>query len=154
MRRGMSIRVAVSCARPSPCPCPRRWGEVEQGAQVRRNTMVRSPGEGREDSKLMVSSAGALLAFFLGPHAPGHYCAHPRCMLPPTSVPGRRAGFGAAGCQARPGVGAAGRPQRLCPSARRGGRSWWPVVGGGLGNKAHQELHPPPAQPRVLQGGR
>lgn len=121
---------------------------MEQGAQVRRNTMVRSPGEGRKKSKVVVSSPGALLAFLRGPHTPSHYCAHPRRRLPPTSVPGRHAGFGAAGCQARPGAGAAGRPQRLCPSARRGGRSWWPVVGGGLGNKAHQKLQPPscPAQ--------
>lgn len=121
---------------------------MEQGAQVRRNTMVRSPGEGRRKSKVVVSSPGALLAFLRGPHTPSHYCAHPRHRLPPTSVPGRHAGFGAAGCRARPGAGAAGRPQRLCPSARRGGRSWWPVVGGGLGNKAHQKLQPPscPAQ--------
>lgn len=45
----MSITVAVSCAH--PCLCPRRWVEVEQGAQVRRNTMVRRPGGGGQKSK-------------------------------------------------------------------------------------------------------
>lgn len=41
--------------------------EVEQGAQVRRKTMVRRPGEGEKKEQGHMSSAGALEASYLPP---------------------------------------------------------------------------------------
>lgn len=125
---------------------------VQAGEGWKLSRELRSGGrpwsEGLEKGKRKSKVIGAALGLWkpltyplsLGPGSPCHFCAHPRCRLPPTFDQGRRAGFGAAGCRVPPGAGAAGRPPRLCPSARRGERSWWPAVSGILGNKAHQRL--------------
>jgi hypothetical protein len=101
--------------------------------------MVRRPACGERKSESLQAAFPSPLLPFLCKWAWVHSCAHLRHRLPPAFVPGKHAGLEAAGCQVHHEVVAAGRPQRLCPSARRGGKSWWPVAGGGLRNKAHQK---------------
>ena len=119
--------------------------EVEQSSGPEEHH-GEEPWRGEKKGKVVCGACWLYIPSFQPPLSSLWACihwAHLRRRLPPTFVPGRREGFGAAGCQVHPGAGAAGRPQRLCPSARRGGRSWWPVAGEGLGNKACQELQPP-----------
>lgn len=119
--------------------------EVEQSSGPEEHH-GEEPWRGEKKGKVVCGACWLYIPSFQPPLSSLWACihwAHLRRRLPPTFVPGRREGFGAAGCQVHPGAGAAGRPQRLCPSARRGGRSWWPVAGEGLWNKACQELQPP-----------
>lgn len=67
--------------------------------------------------------------------------AHLRRRLPPTFVPGRRRRIWGSWLPSSSWSGSSRKAtETVPPSARRGGRSWWPVVGEGLGNKARQEL--------------